>query len=190
MTADCPAPRRRCAETTRKDLREAAACRFAQQSYEAVSLRDVARDVGVDVALVSRYFGSKEELFRDVLECTLHPLPVHGPAESLPEQLAALVVESPTSEEKHRSLQLLLHASASPKARAILDEVDANLRGPLKDVLDGPDAELRSGLAASLLIGIAVMRRIMASGALQDTPPEVLRPALERLFREALKPTG
>jgi AcrR family transcriptional regulator len=190
MTDDCPAPRRRCAETTRNDLREAAACRFAQQSYEAVSLRDVARDVGVDVALVSRYFGSKEELFRDVVECTMNPLPVSGPAESLPEQLASLVLDKPASENKERSLLLLLHAAASPKARAILDEIDAGMRRPLMDAIGGEDAELRSAMAASFLVGLAVMRRIMAPGALQEAPPEVLRPMLVRIFREALKPTA
>ncbi len=60
----------------------------------------------------------------------------------------------------------------------------------MKQALEGPNADLRSGLAVSLLIGVAVMRRIMPAGALQGPPPDLLREALERVFREALKPTG
>lgn len=61
------ARRRKDALTTRAEMLAAARRRFLMESYENVGLRDIARDVGVDVALVSRYFGSKEELFREVL---------------------------------------------------------------------------------------------------------------------------
>src|SRR3954447_10738629 len=37
--------------------------RFAAEGYGSVSIRAVARDVGVDAALVMRYFGSKPGLF-------------------------------------------------------------------------------------------------------------------------------
>ena len=59
--------RARNAAATRHSILVAATRRFLQDSYECVGLRDIAGDVGVDVALVSRYFGSKEELFREVL---------------------------------------------------------------------------------------------------------------------------
>src|SRR5690606_39847173 len=55
------------AEATKQAMLEAAHARFLRESYENVGLRDIAGDVGVDVALVSRHFGSKEELSRQVL---------------------------------------------------------------------------------------------------------------------------
>jgi AcrR family transcriptional regulator len=64
--AVCPRPRN--AAATRAAILEAATGRFAAESYEQVGMRDIARDVGVDPALISRYFGSKEELFRAVLD--------------------------------------------------------------------------------------------------------------------------
>ena len=54
----------------------------------------VAREVGVDVALLGRYFGSKESMFHEVLRGTQFGVwldPTVG-AEDLPSFLAALVL--------------------------------------------------------------------------------------------------
>src|SRR6185312_9822540 len=56
--------RPRNAEETRAALLAAARLRFARDGYEATNLRDIAADAGVNVALIPRYFGSKEGLFQ------------------------------------------------------------------------------------------------------------------------------
>ena len=48
---------------TKAAILAAARTRFAAEGYRSASLRAVARDVGVDAALVVRYFGSKPGLF-------------------------------------------------------------------------------------------------------------------------------
>src|ERR1700756_6079527 len=55
--------RPRNAAQTRADILSAARRRFATEGYEPTTLRAIAADVGVDAALVSRYFGSKQDLF-------------------------------------------------------------------------------------------------------------------------------
>src|SRR5262249_4490858 len=52
-------PRRRDAATTRQLLLDAARQRFAIDGYAATSVRDIAHDAGVNVALINRYFTSK-----------------------------------------------------------------------------------------------------------------------------------
>ena len=59
MTATRP----RNASQTRADILSAARRRFGAEGYERTTLRAVAADVGVDAALVIRYFGSKQDLF-------------------------------------------------------------------------------------------------------------------------------
>src|ERR1700741_3210072 len=55
--------RPRNASRTRADILAAARRRFGAEGYERTTLRAVAADVGVDAALVIRYFGSKQNLF-------------------------------------------------------------------------------------------------------------------------------
>lgn len=62
--------RRRDAAATRRELLQAARNRFIRLGYEATTLRDVASDVGVNPALIKRYFGSKESLFKATIAAT------------------------------------------------------------------------------------------------------------------------
>ena len=63
--------------STRERILSAALHRFSNRSYEQTGLRDIAADAGVDVANVHRSFGSKQQLFAEVLRkasTTHHPL--------------------------------------------------------------------------------------------------------------------
>ena len=72
-------------ERTKLRIQQAAAKLFASRSFETVSTRAIAKEAGVDAALIHHYFGSKEGLFQAVLNAAIRP-----------EQLEALVVsESP-----------------------------------------------------------------------------------------------
>src|SRR5260370_35763610 len=59
------------APRTRADILAAARLRFGSDGYERATLRAIAADVGVDPALVIRYFGSKQDLFAAAAEFTL-----------------------------------------------------------------------------------------------------------------------
>ena len=69
MTAE-PAERtrKRDSAATRAAILQAARRRFASEPFEQVGVRNVASDAGVDAALIARYFGSKEDLFRAVVD--------------------------------------------------------------------------------------------------------------------------
>src|SRR4051794_14153604 len=62
-----PGARRRDAAGTRQLLLDAARRRFAGNGYTATTVRDIADDAGVNVALINRYFTSKEGLFEACL---------------------------------------------------------------------------------------------------------------------------
>ena len=48
-------------------ISRAALQRFAAQGFEATSLREIAGDAGVDVALISYRFGGKQGLWKDII---------------------------------------------------------------------------------------------------------------------------
>src|SRR6201981_2909869 len=64
--------RPRNASRTRADILAAARRRFGAEGYERTTLRAIAADVGVDAALVIRYFGSKQDLFATATEFTIN----------------------------------------------------------------------------------------------------------------------
>ena len=55
-------------EATREAILAAAAEEFADKGFDLGSIREICRKAGVNLALVNRYFGSKDELYRLVAE--------------------------------------------------------------------------------------------------------------------------
>ena len=76
---------------TRVEVLEVARRRFLADGYQAVTMRSVAAEAGVDAALISYYFGSKKGLFGAALALSANPPEVllgalAGDLETLPER--------------------------------------------------------------------------------------------------------
>ena len=184
------ARRRKCAMTTRGEMLCAARRRFLEESYENVGLRDIARDVGVDVALVGRYFGSKEELFREVLQGGgENKFDVDMPAAALPAYLASLVAEKDECADREHveKLLIILRSASSPAASEIVrNAVRGDVLAPLARVLEGPHAAARASLVLAILLGTTVLRTVMALEPHCDGERHVMRDKLRALFETAL----
>lgn len=176
----CEAPRARNANATRQAILEAALERFSAESYEDVGMRDIARDVGVDAALISRYFGSKEDLFIAVLDqCKNGRDLTDGPRETFGERVAREVVYDellPCAEsgpaEKLRGLSILFRAVGSSKALDVVQRSsDSRFFDPLTDWIGGEDAAVRARVVAGLIIGMSIGREL-SDGYSSLTPPQ------------------
>ena len=55
-------------ENTRRRLLDATFQRLAREGYASLSLREIGRDAGINHALISYHFGSKDELVIAVLD--------------------------------------------------------------------------------------------------------------------------
>ncbi|GAB3576197.1 hypothetical protein GCM10027406_08910 [Leifsonia lichenia] len=111
--------RTRDAGNTRSLLLHAARRRFALDGYSATTVREIAADAGVNVALINRYFISKEGLFEACLRSAVEGLerldPGDVPIETLIRDIVSQLAGSLTSEN---SLQLLLLLRSSGDDRA------------------------------------------------------------------------
>ena len=174
----CDAPRPRNANATRQAILEAARERFCSDSYDDVGMRDVARDVGVDAALISRYFGSKEDLFVAVLDsCKNGRDLMDGPREDFGDRLAREIIYDevmPCQDDgagaKMRGLLILLRSVGSAKAMDVMQRTsNSRFFDPLAAWIGGPDAPVRARLAAGLIMGMAIGRELSGGySALDD----------------------
>lgn len=161
-------------EDNRERILAAARSEFAQQGFRGATLRAIAGEVGVDVALIAHYFGSKSGLFSATME--------------LPELATSVVTDALTMAPEARGETLtrdFLQLWEDPETggamrvvgQAALTEPDA--RTALHGVMAGDlhSAEFRSltqeqvtGLASamSFLLGVAVARYLVQTPVLSS----------------------
>jgi AcrR family transcriptional regulator len=182
------AARKKCGATTREEIRLAARQRFLCENYENVGLREVAGAVGVDVALVGRYFGSKEELFKEALRGSDSKLKIEGRAPDLPESLASLCEDDDEANREHAEvLLIMLRSASSPAAAKIIQEaMREDVLGPIAGMLEGDDADARASLAVAILLGTTVLRAIMGVQPCSESDRALLKHRLPDVFRAAL----
>lgn len=184
-------PRKRNAAQTRETMLECARRRFLAESYDNVGLRDIAGDAGVDVALVGRYFGSKAQLFQQVLRGNRQSwLEKTSAAEELPSLLAALSLDpdEPQQRERLDRLLIILRSASSPKAAKLVRAAfRRDVLLPLASLLDGRHAQSRANLALSILLGTTIVHTIMDVSPPRASERKQLEDRLLRILRVALE---
>ena len=150
-------PRPRNAAQTRADILSAARRRFATDGYEPTTLRAIAADVGVDAALVSRYFGSKQDLFATATEFRIDLPDLAGadpddiPGMLLPRYFAVW-------EDDHTFLALLRAAGTSRIAADTINQTLATHVAPTLRAVTPDNHRQRIALTDAFVIGLAMTR--------------------------------
>lgn len=184
------APRRRNAEATRAEILEVARERFARESYGDVGVRDIARRVGVDHALVSRYFGSKEDLFTVVLDsCGNGSELMEGDRATFGDRIAHEIIfqgES-ESESKLKGLPILLRSVGSSKAMEMVQRTAIErFFNPFAEWVGGPDAAVRARLAAAFIMGMSVTREVTHGFGLTVEERESMKTRLAAILQDII----
>jgi AcrR family transcriptional regulator len=183
--------RRRDAEATRAAILEAAKTQFARVGYDRAGLRDIAGEVGVDVALIKRYFGGKEALFVEALKASFHADRLKSwDRRTFARDVAVMMAESAhVEEERTHSFQFLLRAATSPTTAPLLSvAVQERFLGPIREWLGGEDAQARARVLAAVYIGFLVERLIRdqpLSGREREAFVEQITAILEAMARPA-----
>ena len=184
-------------ERTKLRIQQAAAKLFASRSFETVSTRAIAKEAGVDAALIHHYFGSKEGLFQAVLNAAIHP-----------EQLEALVVsESPEDWGRQlvRAADKVWTSPAAPALKAVVRRVLVGHEGMLREFvtrsllnrflshIKGPEPErrLRASLIGSQMAGLVIARHIVGIEPLAslstDEVADLIGPVLQHYITGSLR---
>jgi AcrR family transcriptional regulator len=154
-------PRRRDATTTRADLLSAARRNFSEFGFDRVSLRTIAAEVGVDPALVIRYFGTKAHLFAEAAEFDLHLPSLRGvPREELADVLLPRFFEV-WEDPDGGFLSLLRASTTSQRASERMLELFAEQVAPTFAEIAVDRPRERAALFGSQVLGLAMARYVL-----------------------------
>lgn len=165
---------------------------FAQKGFQQTSLRAIATEAGVDVALISHYFDNKRGLFVAAIQ-----LP-HDPADVL-----AAVADVPDEQLGSGVLRAVLTVWSSPGAAGLEASFRSAIAGDeslVRDMLQGlvlpqlhervermsGDADRRLPLAFTQIAGIILLRQVIRLEPLAGLPIDevvaALGPNVDRLL--------
>jgi AcrR family transcriptional regulator len=168
---------------------------FAQRGYGGTTIRAVADAAGVDPALVHHYFGTKEGLFRAALDMPIDPealveqIMSAGPHDA-PLRLVRTFLQVWESPDTGPAMISFLRRALSEQGH--LDLVrdfigTALLRTAAARLLTGVDPEqarIRIGLVMSQMLGLVIMRMVLAvepvAGMTADDLAAAVAPTIER----------
>ncbi len=165
--------RRRSARVTRRRLLEAARDLFAERGYEGTTVRSIAALAGVNQALLFRYFGSKRGLLTEVVALGgLEQVRATPPEELFETALRSMLTQSAEGAED-RSLEVYLRSvGRGDEAAGTLRELGEEYQSALAGLSGAPDAVLRADLAMAWLLGIGLMRTVVAREPLAGAEPD------------------
>jgi AcrR family transcriptional regulator len=177
---------------TREQIAVAARSQFAELGYEGATFRRIAAAAGVDPALVVHFFGSKEELFREVMQ-----LPpefsaalarvADGPREDVGRRLAELVVGALENDvTRPVVLGRIRSASSHPQAAALVRETVAGDLSRLTEAISDDRPETRAVFVGAQLVGLALARYVVLVEPLASLPPAEVVALIAPVFQHYL----
>jgi AcrR family transcriptional regulator len=186
MDANSHPTRRRHAGETHETILQAARTLFTAHGFDETGTRDIAGLAGVNIALINRYFASKEGLFKAAIlaELRLDPGLLTDP-KRLAANLAAMVAGKTGPVAFDPVMAILRSASSPVVGPQIREAVAAQAIVPLAATLgDAEGARQKATLVLALLTGFDVMARILdlAPGGDRST----LEARLRAMFEAAL----
>ncbi|WP_188195341.1 TetR/AcrR family transcriptional regulator [Nonomuraea sp. SYSU D8015] len=162
---------------TRSSILSAARKLLIERGYEAMTIRAVAAQVGVDPSMVMRYYGSKAGLFSAAVDVDLRLEQVpRPPADRLGELLVRHFLARWEGGLSDDVLILLLRSAATnPMAADRMREIfDRQIVAFVARVAGADDAAHRAGLVSTQLLGLALTRYVLELPPMADADVETL----------------
>lgn len=191
--------RRRDASATRAALLTAARGLFIERGFDRTTVRDIAASAGVNQALLFRYFGSKEALFKEAMTGQSEELLTETSADRVVALALARIFGPDVPPAYDNPIYGLLRSGAHEQTAVLFKEhLGIAYRKTLASLTDAADAEIRADLVLAWLLGLGLLRQVLDHKPVADADPEhvqtlVLRAVatlLERVDQTPIPATG
>jgi AcrR family transcriptional regulator len=189
-SSSAPRARPRNAAATRAGILASAREAFARAGYDGAGVREIAEGAGVTAMLVNRYFGSKEQLFAEVVaDIMANPIILTEKtltsARGGDDMAEALVGITAAGGAPLDGFRIMCRSAGSAAAADIgKRQIEAHYHRALTAALPGPHAAERAALLLSFVAGVQIMRQMIGLEALSKCPPAVLVRLLRPVFRQ------
>ena len=187
MSVQTGKPRKRDAEATRADIVEAAKFVFTDKGFDQAGTREIADRAGVNVALINRYFGSKEGLFN---ETVIPALSVSQSQLDSTDDLAAVLTDMLMSKPDEIGfdpiIAMLRSASSETVAPLLQEALEQQIIQPMSRHLGDPDGRERASAALMLFYGYDVLVRMMRLKPSDDPERKAFEIRLKAVFDAGL----
>ena len=180
-----PGPGSRAQQRLRTEARilDAAARSFFDVGYERTTIRAVAAAADVDAGLVMHYFGSKQALFRRVIDAAPVPQLSAPPGQAAEHILAGLADR--LANEPVASLSILRSMLTNPEAADAVGAAAHRYQAQIAQAIPAEDSDLRAAIISAVILGITVSRHLLKTDELADADParvvDLLRPSIVSL---------
>ncbi len=163
------AGRRSGAPDTRGEILAAARSEFASKGFDRTSMRGVAREAGVDPALIHHYFDGKDGLFAAAMALPLSPREKLAEALDVPRDQAGVTIVATLlgvwDDDQYRPSLLAALRSLTSGGEAGLVLRKAFLEGmifpALRQEIDGSVSDRGLGLMGTQIIGLIIARYLV-----------------------------
>jgi AcrR family transcriptional regulator len=153
---------------TREQILGAARLRFLADGYQSVTMRSIAREACVDVALVSYYFGSKQGLFAAAMSLPINPAEVvaealKGDLTTLAERMLRTMLSVWDDPELGAPLRALAGAATNDPdlARVVREAVGREITNRVAKRLGGSAASQRAAALTTQMAGLVFARYLL-----------------------------
>jgi len=185
-------PRPRNAAATRDAILLSALRAFADRGYDGVGVREIAQGAGVTAMLVNHYFGSKEQLFSEVVaRAVATPIILNQeniasrrPAEAL---ATALVKMTSADEKPEDGFLVFLHSASTRRAAEITrQQIEQHQYKAVASVVRGAHSAERAALVLAIVAGVQIMRQMIGLSPLAKAEPKSLVKILAPILQELI----
>ena len=186
--------RRRNAAATRDAILKSARKAFARSGYVGAGVREIAEAAGVTAMLVNRYFGSKEQLFAEVVADTMSGKTVItdelGDNPNIAEYLVdGLLATTRPGETPLDGTLIMIRSSSSQRAAEIgKRQIEKQHHRRVAAALKGDHTEERAALILALIAGVQFMRQMMKLQGLTSADTATLRKLLVPVVQQIVDP--
>ena len=189
--------RRAGSSDTRAEILRAARIRFTGAGYAAATMRAIADDAGVDPALISYFFKSKQQLFGEAFALRANPVQViagevDAPIAELPQRLLSALVQTWDDPQNRPTLLTIAQAGGEATGFALTRGfVEEALAQPIADRLQSRDVEpemarTASAVLVTALVGVIYARYVLEVDVVAQMPGEDFVAAYTPVVRAAL----